>query len=397
MHVRSKRLYAFISAVSLLASCTGDPPTSSRGQLVDREVVLALSVAEVEELVAAVGLGEIVQPVHGLVFHRLTYLTPDVDGTETEASGLVVVPDGEGPFPMLSDQHGTQAQRHEVMSDPFRQSELGIVALFFASEGWVVTGADYLGLGVSRGVHPYYHAATEASASVDMLRAVQQVLADDGVSLTGELFLSGYSQGAHVTMALHRELDLEPLDGLEVVASAPMAGAHALADVSVPSALTTPSPSSAFYLAYAVVAYDRVYDLYEDPVEVFRSPHAATVEALFDGTRPIEAIVASLPATPAELFHAEFVDEVLADAAHPFRQLLRENEVLDWTPAAPVTLYHGGGDVDVPFASSAAAFEVLRARGADVRLVNLGDDVDHAAGGLPAYLSARAWFDTLLR
>jgi Secretory lipase len=375
----------------------GPPPpdTDTRGVIVSTEEIKSYSREELAAILAQIGLPEIGEPTHGIHIHRILYRTPDVGGELTTTSGLLVVPDGEGPFPVLSDQHGTQVLKRLTITEPFTQTEMGGVALLFGAQGWVVGGADYLGLGVSEGLHPYYHAETEGSATLDFLTSVRQFSEERGIELTDELFLAGYSQGAHVTMALHQAIDAEPASEWEVVASAPMAGAYDLADVSFPAALTRPAPSSSMYVTYALLAYDRVYGIHESPADVLRAPYDALVGDLFDGSHEIGEIVAALPATPAELLQPSFVEGYLADEEHPLRALFRANDVLDWTPGAPIRLFHGKADVDVPFENAERALEVLAARGADVELVNVGDDKDHATASTPSYLAARDWFNSL--
>lgn len=377
---------------------TGEPsplPTEARGELVSSEELLTLSREDLQGIITQIGLPGFDAPQHGIQIHRLVYRTVDVDGSLTEASGMVLVPDGDGPFPVLSDQHGTQVLRRATITDPFRETEMGGLALQYAAQGWLVGGADYLGLGVSQGLHPYYHAQTEASASLDFLRSMHEFTGARSIATTGELFLTGYSQGAHATMALHRALEQEPVGDWTVTASAPMAGAFDLADISFPAALTAPAPSSAFYVTYALLAYDRVYDIFPEPGAVFLAPYDAQVEALFDGTHDMLEIMAALPPTPAELLQPSFVVDYLQDDEHPLRALLRDNDVLEWDPRAPITLFHGKADVDVPFANAERALAVLRGRGATVELVNLGDDLDHATASMPAYFAAQDWFDQL--
>lgn len=371
------------------------PAVEARGDLVSSEELLTLSREELQGIVTQIGLPALGEPQNGISFHRLVYRTVDVDGRLTSASGMVIVPDGDGPFPVLSDQHGTQVKRRLTIADPFTETEMGGVALLFAGQGWLVGGADYLGLGVSQGLHPYYHAETEASASLDFLRSLRHFTEEREIPVTGELFLSGYSQGAHVTMALHRALEQEPVGDWTVNASAPMAGAFDLADVSLPAALTDPAPSSSLYVTYALLAYDRVYGLFDGPGELFLPPYDGQVEALFDGTHDVQEIVAALPPTPAELLQPSFVASYLEDEDHPLRVLLRMNDVLDWTPRAPITLYHGKADVDVPFENAERALAALEARGAAVELVNVGDELDHATASMPSYFAARAWFEQL--
>src|ERR1051326_8920384 len=104
-------------------------------------------------------------------------------------------------------------------------SEL-VVGLAFATSGYAVAMPDYLGLGDSPGLHPYHHARSEATASVDMLRAARAFCAANGFQLNGRLFLAGYSQGGHATMALLRELETWHMNEFTVTACAPMAGAY---------------------------------------------------------------------------------------------------------------------------------------------------------------------------
>ena len=62
-------------------------------------------------------------------------------------------------------------------------------------------------MGVSPGLHPYHHAISEATACVDLLRAVRAFCATNGFPLNDRLFLCGYSQGGHATLSLLRDLE----------------------------------------------------------------------------------------------------------------------------------------------------------------------------------------------
>ena len=71
---------------------------------------------------------------------------------------------------------------------------------------------DYLGLGSSPSYQGYGHARSEATCVVDALRAGRSLCASNNVTLNGQLFLTGYSEGGQVTMAAHRELEALCLD-----------------------------------------------------------------------------------------------------------------------------------------------------------------------------------------
>ena len=77
----------------------------------------------------------------------------------------------------------------------------------FAGAGFIYIAPDYLGLGDSTVPrHRYFHAATEASSTADLLVASRRVLASLLVEQNDELFIFGFSQGGHAALALHREL-----------------------------------------------------------------------------------------------------------------------------------------------------------------------------------------------
>ena len=368
----------------------GDPVVASpRGEIVELTDAGQMSRDELQALIDELGIPGLTEAEFGLDVWRLAYTTVGVDGGPTVATGTIVVPSGAtGPLPVVSDQHGTQTRR-PIPDAPLIENEIFGASLLFASQGSLVVGADYLGLGESSGIHPYYDAESEASATLDMLRASRRAVEELGVSFGDELFLTGYSQGAHVTMALHRAI--ESGDEFEVTASAPMAGAYDLDTVSVPTSLRQPAPSTPLYLAYVLVGLDQVEDVYDDPAEVFQEPYASTVEELFDGTHPFEEIAAALPADPALLVRPEVIDDLIAGRG-PISALLRTNNVYDWAPRAPVRLFHGGADADVPFRNAEVAAAHMSALGAEVEVVNVGDDLDHATAAMPAYFAAAAWF-----
>ena len=97
-----------------------------------------------------------------------------------------------------------------------------------AALGYVAVAPDYLGLGESRGFHPYVHAATEASAAIDLLYAAQEFAEKQKFPLNGQLFLTGYSQGGHASMALHRELERNYSKIFPVSAAAHLSGPYSI-------------------------------------------------------------------------------------------------------------------------------------------------------------------------
>lgn len=74
----------------------------------------------------------------------------------------------------------------------------------FTVDGYVVAFTDYIGLRHGEKFHLYQHAVTEAMASVDFIKAIQQLLSNLKIETNCQLFLTGYSQGGHASIATHK-------------------------------------------------------------------------------------------------------------------------------------------------------------------------------------------------
>ena len=94
---------------------------------------------------------------YGFWLYKITYETVDKNGIPTEASGIVAYPRvnssqiGNQAFPILSYQHGTVLRKDSVSS----VTGLWILPALIAGYGYVYIEPDYLGLGISEGLHPY--------------------------------------------------------------------------------------------------------------------------------------------------------------------------------------------------------------------------------------------------
>jgi len=163
--------------------------------------------------------------------YKIQYETPDLYGVKDTASGLLAVPDFQASsFPLVVYQHGTVGEKSQIPSN--LQSE-AIIAMACASLGYVTIAPDYLGLGDSRGFHPYVHAETEASVAIDMLYALADFLPNISLTLSDKLFVTGYSQGGHAAMALARELEANYTQDFPLTAAAPMSGPYSISGVMV--------------------------------------------------------------------------------------------------------------------------------------------------------------------
>ena len=247
-----------------------DPPY--RGGLISSAFVDSISTIEAEFYLAFAGLGDLRPARYAADMYKLTFRTMTPSGGATTATGLLTLPAGRtGVLPLASYQHGTLTLRTEAPSNPASTEGIGTALVYTSSGGYAAVASDYLGLGDGPGAHPYLHAATEASAGVDMLRAGRTAAAGHGVSLSGPLFLAGYSQGGHATMALHRELEARFTTEWPLTAVAPMAGPYDLSGTMLDYVLGSPDSNNSqlvMYISYLLVMFTTVYDFVPGVAEI---------------------------------------------------------------------------------------------------------------------------------
>jgi len=236
-------------------------------------------------------------PQYDVEAYYILYSTVDAKGDPTVASGICFIPSTDtcNYFPLISYQHGTTLRKSDV---PSRLNGESIVGQVFCSLGNIVICPDYLGLGDSPGFHPYCHSQTEATAVVDFIRASRAMLADSlSVYDNGQVFLTGYSQGGHATMAAHKFIEEENLlNEIQVVASAPCSGPYHISGAQAEMIFNAPDYPSPAYLVYILYSYNSVYsNLFDGTNEVFRSPYDVIIPPYMNGNYSHSQLNNALP------------------------------------------------------------------------------------------------------
>lgn len=381
-------LVAFATAAGVLTALLVSVPVAAearsagRGSLLSATPVAHLSPDGVTDALGTIGLDPPAANPHGVDEYRLVYRTVGVDGRPTTASGLVIVPRRHAKvLKVVVHEHGTTVSKDGAPSvglDGFN----GELPLYYAAAGFLVVTPDYLGLGVGPGQPPFLHAGSEATASVDMLRATRAFAGRQHLRLNNRLLVTGFSHGGHAAMALGRALAAGADRHWRLAALAPVSGPYDMAGAELPAVMAgrTDPLDSAIYLGYATVAWNPIYHLYSDPAEAFRDPATA---ALFDGTHSEDEVFGTVPPSPEAMFTPAY----LARFAHPDGGLLRairdDDTTCDWRPGVPVHLFAAAGDRDVTYDNSEHCLADLRAHGARADLTDIGD-VTHFPGGLLA-------------
>jgi acetyl esterase/lipase len=378
-------------AVVALAPTSGAAPAGAyRGEVVTATPLGTTGVADVREILTARGF-DATRARYPVTAYRLLYRTVDERGRPTTASGLLAVP-ADGPDRVLRAivyEHGTMAAAEDApsVSDHGRSPE----GLMLASAGYATLAPDYLGLGVGPGQHPYLNTATEASASLDLTRAALTFARSTGRALDRRIMVTGFSQGGQAAMAYAQALQRGADPWIWLAAVAPISGPYALRREEVPAVLADQldPTDSAYYLAYALTSWNRLYHLYDNPAEAFRSPYDRTVVPLFDGRHDERAIFPVLPRSYRDLVQPA----MLARLQHPTGALARamrdSDTSCDWTPRVPALILAAHSDQDVAFANAQRCHRLTGAP-----LTDLGS-LDHFTSGKAGLATALSWFARL--
>ena len=343
----------------------------------------------------------------GFDSYKVTYCTVDAvlprerEAQPTVVTGMVSVPRTAGRLSTVAYQHGTSVSFYDAPSNPNIVGPLAAggesfegppSTAVFAGNGFIYIGPDYLGLGDSTvPLHRYFHAATEASAAVDLLAAADRVLAALHVQRNGSLFVFGFSQGSHAALALHRELEST---GVDVTATATVGGIFDVEQWFLSALDNQTTITLPLYMAYILLAYDDIYDVYRRKTDVFRQPYASTVADLFDMKHFFDDVLAGMPPTTRALLTPSFAAKLASDPETPLRVRLRENTVDRWRPRAPVRLYQTTDDEEAPYGDAVMSIERLRKAGADAT-VQVVPGIDHINSWIQALPLAVSWFRSL--
>jgi fermentation-respiration switch protein FrsA (DUF1100 family) len=227
-----------------------------------------------------------------------------------------------------------------------------------SSAGYILAAPDYIGYGVSNTLpHPYEHAPSLASASLDLLRASREFLERENIDWNKQLFLAGYSEGGFATMALHKLIEEKYADELIVTASAPGAGAYN--KTAFAKDILNSNKPLEFINSYLWVlqTYNQVYDINKPLNYYLAQPYASKIQT--------EGVQSQVSKNPVQLFTASFREAILSNTDTSMLNAFKDNDIYDWKPKAPVTLLHGTADDFVPFYNSQTAYDAMQARGAN--------------------------------
>ncbi len=330
---------------------------------------------------------------HGMVVYKITYKTT-FEGEPIIASGLVSAPTGEGPFPIISYQNGTNTLHREAPSvNPDRNFYMLLEAV--ASTGFVMALPDYLGFGSTDNMfHPYLHTGSTVPVVLDMLRAVEELGELRGFDVTNDLYLSGYSMGGWATMQVQKEIETNHSSEFNLKASAPGAGPYDLNFIN-DHILNQETYLMPYYMGFVYRSYENL-GLVNTPLDkIFNAPYDSLVTVLYDGSLSGEEINDKLTLDMSELFTEDF--RMNYDTNTDYASIinaLEANSVEAWNVTTPTHIIHSMADDLVPFQVSQNMYQQLAETSSsndDIKLIPL-PGYTHIEGIIPSGLYAINWF-----
>ncbi len=304
--------------------------------------------------------------------YKIIYTTKSVDMLPDTASGILCAAvDTNSVFPLMIYDHGTVNDRHDVPSEGSGEQS---VVVGLASLGYNCIAPDYIGLGISKGVHPYIHPETEAGAGIDLMFAVKNIEEVEKIHFNDQIFVTGYSQGGHAAMATAREM--QDVNGIKVTAAVPMSGPYSISGAMKNFTLGDEEYNFCGYIGSLMLSAKLAYpDLLNNlEIEDIFKPQYAIIVRKFEQEKinlseMNSGMVALLSANggkvlPKRMFKQDIINGIFNDENHPVFKALKSMDVCKWKPEMPLKMLYCKADDQVTYRNSVYTDSLMNSMGA---------------------------------
>lgn len=361
--------------------------------LVSYEKKVTFSKEELKAKWKANKIKEFITPVrYSVDVYEIIYNTRWHDGSQITASGYYYVPVAcDESLPMMVMNHGTQLNKE--MSVSLSGLQVGCIA--FSTDGYLAAFPHYIGLGEGEKTHLYQIAESEAFANIDMLRAIRELNKELAIQWNTELFITGYSQGGHATMATHKMIQEEYGTEFQVTASSPMSGAYDMTGVQ--AGVMFKKYDHQAYLPYLILSLQEQYQIWEgDIYDVFKEPYKSIIKEKVNGNSKLNDVSKLLPEIPADMILDELVAEFKNNPDFILTKMLEKNNNYDWKPESPMMLCYCKNDEQVTYKNAFVAHDAMIKNGADrIILRSGGDKYGHNKCALFSLMNTKFFFDSV--
>lgn len=331
---------------------------------------------------------------------KVTYdsVIPERNNRLTRASGLLVLPDTSGgsvKLPMVSYQHGTVFGKFDVPSHLENSFETRIMMAQFAGQGYILLAADYFGMGDSDEKDSFMVVDSQTQACDDLLKQVQQFLQTRGILTVPGVFLTGWSQGGVITMAL---LERYERSGIPVIAVG-TASAQCDGFALINQYFNFPREIDAWWLTMLLVLSVFSFETYySEPglaAGIFMPDQFELAKRIYNKDPTVS--IDEYPTQLKRLIRPEFFDPDFFKASRYGRLMMNHLQPYKWVIRSPVRMHYG--DVDECLTIGIAQLPSMYQKAMTntvVSVVSEGPDADHRITFARAVPHWRAWFNTFI-
>ncbi len=283
--------------------------------------------------------------------HVLYYRSVDQHGDSLTLSGLVSLPANNAPKGVVFVPHYTISAKSEAPSvKPTSEAK-------YLGEEYVLIMPDYIGYGVTEDrIHPYLHGELTARNCVDMIIAAQPML--DSMQLNipiDSIYIVGYSQGGASAIWTLKLLEEQYSDRIHVKRCFIGAGPYDVA-ATYDEAIRTNRVGSPLVIPMLVIGTGEAYDV---PIDRSRFFTPAMEKKYVKYIRDKEYGIVTIFFKTLNHKVSHWLTPAALDKNHPdtqrFYRLLQRSSLVgdtfcsDWTPQAPLYVFHSTTDDIVTF------------------------------------------------
>lgn len=385
----------FIAVIALLlavytpAKAAFTPPSN---YLISYELKYSYSKDSLERFWKAKNIPQIMVPVrNGVDMYEVTYRGMWLDSTFITAKGVLYVPKVDKPSAEMVYCHGTRISLDQSYGI---QDLEQVVCMMHAVDNYVAIFPFYYGLGGGEKEHVYQDSWTEAMATIYMIKACREIYPQLGKKTSGQLFVTGYSQGGHAALATHKMLESGFFPDVKITASSPMSGAYDMAGVQ--SVILDQHYDRPHYLPYLILSYQYAYHLWPgDIYNVFKAPYNDIIKNIFKQPRNLDYAYADsvLPKIPSTMLQDSLVARFKTDTLFPFSMKLKENCLWTYIPKAPTQLCACYGDNEVLYKNTEEAYNYMHSKTDVVHKRIIGKHLSHNPCAPFLILYSKMYFD----
>jgi len=357
------------------------------------------------------------QARYSVDIYSVSYPTviPQWSNKPTVAYGMVALPHGINPIslPVVSYQHGTVYGKYEVPSYCFRPDgaapnqiphyddsfETRLVVAAFASQGYAVIAADYIGLGDSKEPDSYGVRSLCQQACLDMYRASAPWMAKKTGAQQIDLYLAGWSQGGMNTLSFIQKLESEKIPVKAVATAAAPCDQFTMISgfLFQPRAIDAEWKNAVVLLS--VFSYENYFQKPNLSKGVINKDYWETCKKIYDRDyktkKEFWSLLSKIPTDLHQLMTPAFSNPVNFENSE-YGNLLNAMQTYKLSLSNPVTMFCGNADevVSDELGSLAMTYQQHMFKNKNISVVNV-DGGNHHGTFLTMVKDAKTWFDTL--